>query len=493
MSEAAQQRGFLDVVIVGAGIVGCALARELSRYRLGVAVCEQAAEAGQGGATKANTGIVHAGYDPAPGTLMARMNVRGNALYPTLCQDLGVRLDRSGTLVLALSQEDRPYLAALLARGQANAVPGLRIVGHDELMNLEPNVNSDADSALFAPTGGTVEPYEVALALAENAVQNGVHFLFDCTVSQLEPVDDGWCVHAGAQKLRTRFVVNAAGLSAAKVSQAAAPGTCFHMHPRLGQYVLLGDRPEYDIRHPIFQVPGRMGKGVVVSRTPDGNIIAGPTAEDSDSDRDLATTRAGLRSVLAQARRSVPALDERQVITEFCGARAIVDERDDFLIEESAPHFFNAAGIKSPGLTAAPAIAEELVGLMANSGLELVANRAFVGTNEPALLFRDCSADEQRRMIHEDPSFGRIVCRCETVTEGDVMRAIHRPVGARTVDGIKFRTRAGMGRCQGGFCGPRVLEMLSRELNVDPLSISKCGPGSEILATRLRPEGDSCA
>jgi glycerol-3-phosphate dehydrogenase len=493
MSDVAQQHGFLDVVIVGAGVVGCALARELSRYRLNVAVCEQAAEAGQGGATKANTGIIHAGYDPAPGTLMARMNVRGNALYPTLCQDLGVRLDRSGTLVVALSQADRPYLGALLARGQANGVPGLRIVGHDELMKLEPNVNSDTDSALFAPTGGTVEPYEVALALAENAAQNGVQFFFDCTVSQLGPVDDGWCVRAGAQELRTRFVVNAAGLSAAKVNQAAAPGRCFHMHPRLGQYVLLEDRPEYDIRHPIFQVPGRMGKGVVVSRTPDGNIIAGPTAEDSDSDRDLATTRAGLRSVLAQARRSVPALDERQVITEFCGARAIVDERDDFLIEESAPGFFNAAGIKSPGLTAAPAIAEELVGLMANSGLELVANPAFVGTNEPAFLFRDCSADEQRRMIHEDPSFGRIVCRCETVTEGDVMRAIHRPVGARTVDGIKFRTRAGMGRCQGGFCGPRVLEMLSRELNVDPLSISKCGPGSEILATRLRPEGDSCA
>ncbi|HPS70330.1 MAG TPA: NAD(P)/FAD-dependent oxidoreductase [Candidatus Cryosericum sp.] len=493
MSDVTQQRESLDVVVIGAGVVGCAAARELSRYRLSVAVCEQGAEAGQGGATKANTGIIHAGYDPAPGTLMARMNVRGNALYTDLCHDLGVRLERAGTLVVALSQEDRPYLDALLARGRANGVPGLCLVGHDELMKLEPNVNHQADSALFAPTGGTVEPYEVALALAENAARNGVWFLFDCAVSGLEPADDGWCVHVGAQELRTRFVVNAAGLSAAKISQSAVPGKRFHMHPRLGQYVLLENRPEYDIRHPVFQVPGPTGKGVVVSRTPDGNIIVGPTAEDTDSDRDLATTGEGLRSALAQARRSVPTLDERLAITEFCGARAIIDERDDFLIEESAPGFFNAAGIKSPGLTAAPAIAEELIRLMANSGLKLVANPAFVPTNEPGRLFRDCSAEEQVQMIRENPAFGRIVCRCETVTEGDVVRAIQRPLGARTVDGVKFRTRAGMGRCQGGFCGPRVLEILSRELNMDPLLITKCGPGSEILTTRLRPEGDSCA
>jgi glycerol-3-phosphate dehydrogenase len=482
----------LDVVIVGAGVVGCAAARELSRYCLSVTVCERAAEASQGGPTKANTGIVHAGYDPMPGTLMARLNVRGNAMYDQLSADLGVHMERRGTLVVAFSPSERAHLEELFARGRANGVPGLRIVEHDELMELEPNLSPEADSALFAATGGTIEPYELTLALAENATLNGVQFLFEHPVHAVTSISGGWRVEAGERVLETRFVVNAAGLFADDISRMAGAGD-FHIRPRLGQYLLLEDREDYDVRRPVFQVPTSLGKGIVVSRTPDGNIIAGPTADDAQEKDGLATTADGLARVLAGARKSIPRLDTRQLVAEFTGARAVITGHDDFLIEEGAPGFFNAAGIKSPGLTAAPAIAEELVSLLKGAGCDLIANPAFIPTNARVPLFRQCSSEQQKCMIAEDSRYGRIVCRCETVTEGDIVYAIHRPAGARTVDGLKFRTRAGMGRCQGGFCGPRVLEILSRELGLDPLTVTKFGAGSEILAGRLRPEGEDDA
>lgn len=489
------QRGreqMLDVVVVGAGVVGCATARELSRYLLNVVVCERAAEAGQGGPTKANTGIVHAGYDPMPGTLMARLNVRGNAMYDQLSTELGIHFDRPGTLVVAFSPSERARLEGLLTRGLANGVPGLRILEHGEVMELEPNLNPEVECALLAPTGGTIEPYELTLALAENAALNGVEFLFEHPVHLVKSIPGGWRVEAGEQVLETRFVVNAAGLFADDISRMAGAGD-FHIRPRLGQYLLLEDRADYDVQHPVFQTPTSLGKGIVVSRTPDGNIIAGPTADDAQDKEGLATTAEGLVRVLAGARKSVPHLDTRQLVTEFTGARAVLVGHDDFLIEEGAPGFFNAAGIKSPGLTAAPAIAEELVSLLKGAGCDLTVNTSFTPTNVCMPLFRECSSEQQKGLIAEDFRYGRIVCRCETVTEGDVVRAIQRPAGARTVDGLKFRTRAGMGRCQGGFCGPRVLEILSRELGMDPLAVTKCGTGSEILVGRLRPEGEEDA
>jgi glycerol-3-phosphate dehydrogenase len=492
MTEPERREPMLDVVIIGAGVVGCAIAREMSRYCLQVVVCEQGAEAGQGGPTKANTGIIHAGYDPLPGTLMARLNVRGNAMYDQLCADLGVRLERNGTLVVAFSGAERIHLEELRARGKANGVPGLRIIGHDELMSLEPNLNPAADSALFAATGGTVEPYELTLALAENAALNGVTFLFEHPVHSVCATAGGWQVLAGERTLNTRYVVNAAGLHADDISRMAGAGD-FEIRPRRGEYLLLENRSDYDVRHPVFQVPTTRGKGIVVSRTVDGNIIAGPTADDVEDKGCPATTAEGLSRVLAEARRSVPRLDTRQLITEFAGSRAVIAGHDDFLVESGAPGFFNAAGIKSPGLTAAPAIAEELSVQMEQSGLRMVGNPAFIATNTRAPLFHECSAEQQRQLIAEDRRYGRIVCRCETVTEGDIVRAIHRPAGARTVDGVKFRTRAGMGRCQGGFCGPRVLGILAREIGVDLQSVTKCGAGSEILAGQLRPGGGNNA
>ena len=478
----------IDVVIIGAGVVGCAIARELSRYEVRVVVCEAAAEAGQGGASKANTGILHAGYDPLPGTLMARLCVRGNALYDRICADLGIQIVRNGTLVVAMSVEERSHLDELLQRGLANGVSGMRVLTRDELLALEPRLNPKADSALFAGTGGTVEPYEVTIVLAENAAVNGVEFLFESPVRGIRSVRGSWEVAIDRRILQTRFIVNAAGLFADDISAMAGAGD-FTLYPRRGEYVLIENQLDYEVHRPVFQVPTTRGKGIVVSRTVDGTIIAGPTADDGDDKESTATTTDGLARTLAGARRSVPMLDSRHVIAQFVGNRAVMKERDDFLIEIGAPRFVNVAGIKSPGLTAAPAIAEYVVGLLGEEGLKLRKNVDFVAENATEMLFRCCSAEQQERMIAGDPSFGRIVCRCECVTEGDVVRAIRRPAGARTVDGVKFRTRAGMGRCQAGFCGPRVVDILARELTSSALAVTKCGPGSEILVGNLRPEG----
>jgi len=269
------------------------------------------------------------------------------------------------------------------------------------------------------------------------------------------------------------------------VSRMAGAGD-FHIHPRQGQYLLLEDRADYDVQHPVFQVPTPMGKGIVISRTPDGNIIAGPTADDVQDKDELATTADGLARVLAGARKSIPCLDTRQLVAEFTGARAVIVGHDDFLVEQGAPGFFNAAGIKSPGLTAAPAIAEELVLLLKGAGCDMTSNPVFVPTNARVPLFRECSPEQQKRMIAEDPRYGRIVCRCETVTEGDVVRAIQRPTGARTVDGLKFRTRAGMGRCQGGFCSTKIMEIIAKEKNITLSEIVKSENQSWIVNNKIK-------
>lgn len=419
---------------------------------------------------------------------MAQLNVRGNAMYDELCAELAVPFERCGTLVVAFCDAERSHLEELLQRGSENGVPGLRLVEHMELMHMEPNLNPQAVCALFAPTGGTIEPYELTIALAENAARNGVLFLFEHPVTSLQRTPDAWRIQAGDCSLTGRFVVNAAGLFADEINRMAG-ADAFDIHARRGEYLLLEDNPTYTVHRPIFQVPTSAGKGIVVSRTVDGTMIVGPTADDAGEKGNLGTTTDGLRRVLEGARKTIPALQTRTVITEFTGERAMIDGYDDFLVSPSSvPGFFNVAGIKSPGLTAAPAIAEKLVAQLGEGGLHLTTRSDFCPCNEHVPLFRECAPEQQQAMIVADARYGRIVCRCETVTEGDIMQAIHRPAGARTVDGVKFRTRAGMGRCQGGFCGPRALEILARELHETPLQVTKCGKGSEILVGRLRPE-----
>jgi len=474
----------LDVLVIGGGVVGCAVARELSRWRLRVALCEKGSDVCVG-TTKANSAIVHAGHSAKPGSLMAEYNVRGNELYEQLCADLDVPFRRNGSLTLCLAAEDRPKLDELYADGMANGVPDMRIIGHDEVLRMEPNVNPEVVAALHTPTGGIVCPYELTVALAENAAMNGVEFHCEAAVEGLTSiVGGGWIVHTRKGDFRTRTVVNAAGLYADVINNMVST-TLLRITPRRGEYWMVDKAYEGAFTATLFQLPSAMGKGILVTPTVDGTILIGPTADDIDDKDDLSTTLPGLEQVLKVASQTWPGLPRRSMITSFAGLRAHLPSHD-FVVGEApgAPGFYNAAGIESPGLTAAPAIAEALCRQIV-AVLKPAARADFQSKRPPVRRFRKMTDDERAAAIALDPAFGKMVCRCEMVTEAEVRDAIRRPVGARSVDGVKRRTRAGMGRCQGGFCMPRVLAILSEELGLSPLAVTKDGGASTILTARL--------
>lgn len=478
------ETAMFDVLVIGGGVIGCAVARELSRWRLRVLVCERGSDVCVG-TSKANSSIVHAGHSAKPGSLMAKYNVLGNALFDRLCSELDVPFRRNGSLTLCFAQEDRPKLDALYADGIANGVPQMRIIERDELMRMEPHINPEVVAALHTGTGGIVCPYELTVALAENAAMNGVEIRCQSAVTGLRPLTGGgWLVQTKQGELRTRLVVNAAGLYADEINNMASSQP-LQIIPRRGEYWLMDKACAGLFTATLFQLPGAMGKGVLVTPTVDGSILIGPTAEDIDDKEDLSTTQAGLDQVLNVARRTWPQLPQRSAIANFAGLRAHLSSHD-FVIGEApgAPGFYNAAGIESPGLTAAPAIAEELCRQMV-AVLKPQARAEFQPKRVGLRRFRDLTDAERAAAIAHDPAFGRMVCRCEMVTEAEVRDAIRRPVGARTVDGVKRRTRAGMGRCQGGFCLPRVLAILSEELGISPLAVTKDSAESNILVARL--------
>lgn len=474
------------VVVIGGGIVGTSIARELSRYDLKGILVEKEADVASG-TSKANTGIVHAGYDPEPGTVMAELNRVGNQHYKQISAELGVTFKETGSLVVANNDREVATLSHLKQRGEINGVTDLRIVTSAELRSLEPGVTRDAVAGLYAPTAGIVSPYEVTIANAETALINGFEFLLETCVT-------GFIVHSGRISsvltthgpIKTDFVVNAAGLYVDEVASMA--GDCsFTIHPRRGEYMVLDKRLAGLVGRPVFPTPTPLTKGVTVTPTVDGNILIGPTSESVTGKTDMATSKQGLTHVFEEARRLVPSLAQIDVITTFSGLRATLN-RKDFLIarHEEVEGFVNVAGIQSPGLTAAPAIALRVIDLLHREGVRLEPKDVAVQLPQRRLRFREGSIATKQALIVSDPRYGRLVCRCETVTEGDIVAAIHRPIGAKTLDGVKFRTRAGMGRCQGGFCEPRVIEILAREISVRPIVISKKGTGSEILIDRNR-------
>ncbi len=469
-----------DVVIIGAGVIGCALARELSRWRLKLAVCEKNSDVADG-ASKANSAIVHSGHSNAPGSNMARFNLAGNLLYEQLCQELGVPLQRNGSLNIAFTDEEVGKLQQLMRDGEANGVSGMRIVGPDELRVMEPQLNAEVKAALFAPSSAITSPYELAVAMAENAAHNGAELILNCKVLKVEKREDSWTLFCSDRKLETRVLVNAAGLYA-DVFNNQVSAKKIKILPRKGQYWIVDKSYAGSFKHTIFQVPGSMGKGILLTPTVDGTILLGPTAEDQEDREDTSTSRESLEHIKTVAKRSWPALPEHALIGSFAGIRAHTKE-NDFIIGErqDAPGFFNAAGIESPGLSAAPAIAEELCKQIV-SKLGAVKNNSFNPRRNPIPAFRHMSFAEKTAAIQRNPLFGRIVCRCEQITEAEIRASIRRPVGALTVDAVKRRTRAGMGRCQGGFCLPRVVDILSQELGLSPARITKDGSLSEILA-----------
>ena len=470
-----------DVLIIGCGITGAAAAFELSKYKLNVGILERENDVAMG-ATKANSAILHAGYDPKPGTLMAKLNVRGVELARELCGQLDVPCKPCGSLVLALSEEELPVLRELYRRGQENGVPGLELLTGDEARALEPNLSGDAAGALHAPSAAICSPWEYCLALAETAVKNGAELHLNTTVTGLEHIGgdlspEGWAVRTSRGDFRARYVLNAAGVDAGTVHAMAGPPS-FRMLPARGQYYLLDKSEGARVGRVIFQCPGKAGKGVLAAPTVHGNLIVGPDSVRVEGN-DTATTGAGLRYVQNTAQKSVPSINFRESIRNFAGVRANTD-RGDFVIEQGAPHFIDLAGICSPGLSAAPAVGEYAAELLAEDGLVLEKKDTFV-CERRRTRFKELSPQERAALVEREPAYGRVICRCETVTEGEILEALHGPIPPVSVDGVKRRVNAGMGRCQGGFCGPRVVDILARELRKSPGEIVQDQAGSRLL------------
>lgn len=472
-----------DAVIIGGGVTGCAIARELSRYKLDVCLFEKEEDICSG-TSKANSAIVHAGFDAKPGSMKARMNVEGSRLMPELARELDVSYAQNGALVLCFKQEDRPSLEALYQRGVDNGVQGLKILSGDEARGMESNLSDDVVAALYASTSAIVCPFDLTIALAENASENGVAFYRGEAVRSISACEDGYLVETSRRTLHSRCVVNAAGVYADAINNMVSARK-LHILPRKGDYCLLDRAVGKLVSTTVFQLPGAYGKGVLVTPTVHGNLLVGPTATDTQDKSDVSTTAEELADVISKSALSVKNIPYRQVITSFSGLRAH-EEGGDFVLGEAedAPGFFNAAGIESPGLSSAPAIGKYIAQQVA-SKLQAECKDDFNPCRRGIARAAHMDANARAQLIGENPLYGNIICRCEEISEGEIVDAIHRPVGAVSMDGVKRRVRAGMGRCQGGFCTPRVMEILARELNIPITQVCKNAPGSELLVGKM--------
>lgn len=468
-----------DVAIIGGGVSGCAVARELSRYKVRVCVLEKEEDVCCQ-TSKANSGIVHAGYDAPEGSVKARMNLRGNELMETLSEELDIPFERNGSMVLCLHKEDMPELMKLYDRGIANGVKGLQILNHEEILEREPNVTDKVFAALYAPKAGIVCPFELNIALAENAHVNGVEFCFQTEVLEIKKLKEGFELITERGDLKARYVVNAAGLYADRFHNMVSEDK-IHITARRGDYCLLDKIAGKHVRSTIFTLPGEFGKGILVAPTVHGNLLLGPTAIDIEDKEGTNTTREGLDQVLGMVGMSVKNLPVRQVITSFAGLRAHEDQGEFIIGEaEDAGGFIDCAGIESPGLTSCPAIGEYIAGMLKDR-MELEEKEDFIAVRKGILKPFRLEREELAALIRQNPAYGNIICRCEMITEGEIIDAVNRPLGAKSLDGVKRRTRAGMGRCQSGFCLPRTMEILARERHMDIREVTKSGGNSQIV------------
>ena len=470
-----------DVIIVGCGVVGAAAAFELSRYDLKVAVLEKGNDVALG-TTKANSAIIHAGYDPESGSLMAKLNVKGAEMAQEICSKLDVPYKRNGAMVVAFNDDELQTLRGLLGRGNVNGVKGLRLLTGDEARQRENNLSPEVKGALFVPTSAIVSPWEYCLAMAETAVRNGVELKLNTELTGVGQSDGVWKLITNNGEFFTSFVVNAAGVDALHVHEMAAPAK-YESKPRRGEYFLLDKAEGSRTVHTIFQCPNEDGKGVLVTPTVHGNLLVGPNSENVDWE-DTANTTSGLDFVRSKAQKSVVGIQFNKSIRNFAGVRATTNHHD-FIIEEAAPGFVDCAGICSPGLSAAPAIAEYAVGIMEKSGLELYPKEDFIYERR-RIRFNELSDEEREKLVKEDPSYGRVICRCETVTEGEILACFREPIPPVSIDGVKRRVGTGMGRCQGGFCGPRIAELFVEDKGYDVREVLQDRAGSEMFTGKTK-------
>ena len=468
-----------DVIVIGGGVVGGLILRELTKYQLNVCLVEKSGDVAMG-ESKANSGIAHAGFDAPVGSLKAKFNVEGNKMMAGVCADLGVKFRRNGSLVVAFSEEEISTLHALKERGEQNGVEGCVVIDQAQLRAMEKNISDEAIAALYAPTGGIVCPYELTIASIGNAMDNGAKLMTDFEVSTIEKTGDGYLVKSeDGQEVRAKLVINCAGLHSGKIAKMVGD-TDIQIGARKGEYILL-DRESGDfVSHTLFFTPTKLGKGILVTQTVDNNILLGPTAEEGNDSTE--TSADGLAFVIEKARKMCKNVPLFNTITSFAGVRAFSD-RHDFIIEESKTMkgVIHCAGIESPGLTSAPAIAKYVVETLVGGMLTLEKNEEFNGTRKPDYFFKNLSMEEKNEIIKKDPSYGKIVCRCEQVTEGEILRAIRENPPAKDIDGVKRRTRSGMGRCQGGFCQPYVAELIAKERGMSLTNVTKSGKGAYLL------------
>lgn len=465
-----------DIAIIGAGVVGGMIARELSSYRLSCVILERCNDVAMG-ATRANSAIVHAGFDAKEGSLKSRLNVRGSEMMEQVCRELGVKYSKCGSLVVGFNGEDRRTLEELKARGERAGVKELRVIDREELLKIEPSVGDTVTCALFAPTGAIVCPYELCMAAVGNAMDNGCELKLSFDVDRLKKTEQGWLVGCGEENVEARFVINCAGLYADKIARLASDDS-FSIHPRRGEYLLLDRECGGTVSHTVFRCPTKLGKGILVTPTVDGNLLLGPTAFDQEDKEDVRTSAEGLAAVRSRAGEQVKGINLGKVITSFSGLRA-VGSTGDFIIYER-DGLVNVAGIESPGLSASPAIAEYVAQILHGSGLAMEKRADFNPERQPYHHFKELTVEKKNELIRSHPEYAHVVCRCELVTEGEIIEAIRRNPKPRDVDGVKRRTRATMGRCQGGFCSPYIVELLAREGGVDYLDVTKSGGESYI-------------
>lgn len=475
-----------DIAIIGAGISGSSIARELSKYNLKTIVVERGVEVCQG-TTKANSAIVHGGYDAIPKSLKAKLNVLGNSLYEELCKELGVEFKRIGSLVLAFSNEDENHIKELYDRGIKNKVKGLKILNREEIINLEPNINKNVHSALLCENAGIVCPFNLNIALMENAIDNGVELKLKSEVIDINKIEDYFYIKTSNNEIiKSKYIINASGVYSDKINNMIG-GDEFYIIPRKGEYKVL-DKSEGKIaNHILFQCPSEKGKGVLVTQTVHGNLLVGPNAQVVDTGEDITTTENGLYEIAQASKKTIDSINFQKTITSFAGVRA-TPNTGDFCIFSSnkAKGFINVGGIESPGLASAPGIAKYVIELLNEEGLKLEENKTFNPIREINKPFYKMNTNERKNIVSKDSNYNKIVCRCETVTEAEIVDAINRPCGARTVDGVKRRVRPGMGRCQGGFCGPKIIEIIARELNISVEEVLKDYNNSNMVAGKVK-------